>query len=318
MKAAVLKQLGDIPVYGEIDKPIAQANQVLVKMQAATIKQLDKLKVSGKHYTTFKQFPTTVGVDGVGILDNGQRIYALGLTGMLAEYALVAADNYVTVPDNLSSEIAALLPNALLGSDAALIYRAQMQQGQVVLINGATGVSGRMAVQAAKLRGASYIIATGRNPESLAYLKQLGADQCVSLLDTEEEICQQLETLQNTHPIDHILDYLWGRPTALLLQVLGNNCPKAVNLVTIGQMAGATIDLASSSLRSKPISLLGSGFGSISAEQLENYHKQHLPKMFQLAAEGALVVEYDSHPLAHIERAWQAKVAAGSRIVITI
>lgn len=318
MKAAVLKQLGDIPLYGEIDKPVAQANQLVVKMQAATIKQLDKLKVSGKHYTTFEHFPTTVGVDGVGTLENGQRIYALGLTGMLAEYALVAADNYVLVPDNLSSEIAALLPNALLGSDAALIYRAQMQQGQVVLINGATGVSGRMAVQAAKLRGASYIIVTGRNPESLTYLKQLGADQCISLLDSEEKICQQLEDIQNTHPIDHILDYLWGRPTELILQVLGKSCPNPVNLVTIGQMAGANIDLASSNLRSKPINLMGSGFGSISAKQLQNYQQQHLPAMFELAAEGALLVEYESYPIERIEAAWQAKVAAGSRIVITI
>ena len=319
MKAAVLTQLGDIPTYGDIARPQANTpEQRLVKMEAATINQLDKLKVSGKHYTSFAHFPTTVGVDGVGRLPSGDRVYALGLTGMLAEYALVAADNCVPIPEQLSSQMAALLPNALIGSDAALLYRAQFQPGQVVLINGATGVSGRMAVQAAKLRGARYIIATGRNPDSLAYLKQLGADRCLSLLEDDASLLQQLEDIQAQHPIDHVLDYLWGHPLQLLLKVLGKHCPKPVNIITIGQMAGATIDLASSALRSQPISLLGSGFGSIRDEQMLEYQRVHLPKMFDLATQGLLTLEYEEYPLTDIATAWEAKIAAGKRIVINI
>lgn len=319
MKAAVLDQLGHIPVYGDIAKPkLTSANQLLVKLEAASIKQLDKLKVSGKHYTSFAHFPTTVGVDGVGRLENGQRVYATGITGMLAEYALVDKANCVPVPDNLPSALAAVLPNALLGSDAALVCRAQMQKGDVVLINGATGVSGRMAVQAAKHRGANRIIATGRNAQSLAYLKQLGADVCISLLEDDATISQQLAQIQQQTPIDHVLDYLWGKPTELLLNVLAKHCPKAVNLITIGQMAGANLNLPSSILRSKPISLLGSGFGSINTQQMQMYQQNELPKLFELAAEGGLVAEYAMYPLNEVEQAWQVTSAAGERVVISI
>ena len=271
MKAAVLDKLGNIPVYGDIAQPIpANEDQLVIKMEAATIKQIDKLKVSGKHYTSFPSFPTTVGIDGVGRLDNGQRVYAMGLTGMIAEYALVDKANCVPVPEKLSSALAAVLPNALLGSDAALVCRAKIQKGDVVLINGATGVSGRMAVQTAKYRGASRIIVTGRNAQSLAYLQQLGADVCISLLDDDTAIMQQLMQVQQQTPIAHVLDYLWGKPTELLLSVLAKQCEKPINIITIGQMASAEINLPSGILRSKPISLLGSGFGSISA-QLMNY-----------------------------------------------
>ena len=319
MKAAVLDQLGNIPQYAELAKPVAaNQDQLLLKMEAASIKQLDKLKVSGKHYTTFASFPTAVGVDGVGRLENGQRVYAMGITGMIAEYALVDQAKCVAVPENLPAALAAVLPNALLGSDAALVCRANMQQGDVVLINGATGVSGRMAVQAAKYRGASRIIVTGRNPESLAYLKQLGADQCISLLDSDQEIIEQFIQVQQQTPIDHVIDYLWGKPVELLLAVLAKHCPKPINVVTIGQMAGAEINLPSSILRSQPISILGSGIGSINAQTMQQYNQQHLPKLFELAANGGLVADYEVYPLAQVEQAWQVTTKPGARIVIEV
>ena len=317
MKAAVLDQLGNIPFYGEIAKPIpATAEQVLIAVETASIKQLDKLKVSGKHYTSFASFPTTVGVDGVGRLDNGQRVYATGITGMIAEHALATRENCIPVPDDLSSELAAVLPNALLGSDAALMCRGHMQAGQVVLINGATGVSGRMAVQAARLRGAKRIIATGRNPQSLDYLRTIGADICISLLDDEQSILAQLAQIQQETPIDQVLDYLWGQPTALLLQTFASDCPQPVNVITIGQMASATLELPSAVLRSKPINLLGSGFGSISAAQMKDYNHTHLPQLFAQAAQGKLSTDYEAYPLTEVAAAWQATPAPGARIVI--
>jgi len=319
MKAAVLDQLGNIPFYGDIATPVpTSGEQVVLAVEAASIKQLDKLKASGKHYSTFPSFPTAVGVDGVGRLSNGQRVYAMGLTGMIAEYALANQDSCIPVPDTLSSELAAVLPNALLGSDAALLYRADMQAGQVVLINGATGVSGRVAVQAAKLRGASRIIATGRNPTSLAHLKTLGADVCISLLEDESSIRAQLDQVQQETPIDHVLDYLWGKPTELLLQTFAGHCPQPVKIITIGQMASASLDLPSSILRSKPISILGSGLGSINSEQLKNYNHSQLPAMFARAADGELKADYDVYPLAEITAAWQANPKPGARIVIKV
>lgn len=319
MKAAVLHGLGQTPVFGELPVPqIADPQQVILKMQAASIKQLDRLKAAGKHYTGYATFPAAVGVDGVGFLPDGQRVYAMGITGMLAEYALVRRENCVPVPDALSAPLAALLPNALLGSDAALLSRGQMQSGQVVLINGATGVSGRMAVQAARMRGAGRIIATGRNPESLAYIRTLGADVSISLLDDERDILQQLEQVQRETPIDLVLDYLWGKPMGWLLQTFARHCPQPVRIVTIGQMAGATLELASSVLRSRPISLVGSGLGSITNQQLKDYASQVLPQLFLKAIEGQLQADYRLFSLQDVESAWCMEMEPGARAVVLI
>lgn len=316
--AAVLNDYGQIPQLGQLPLPVVGDGQALVQMEAASIKQLDKLKAAGKHYTRYTQFPVAVGVDGVGRLPSGQRIYAMGLTGMLAQQALVQLDDCVPVPEELPAALAALLPNALLGSDAALVCRAGFQAGEVVLINGATGVSGRMAVQAARLRGATRIIVTGRNAESLAYLQELGADQCISLLDEPKHIIEQLVQIQQATPINVVLDYLWGEPVQWLLAAFAKCCPQPVRLVTIGQMAGAEINLASGILRSVPVSILGSGLGSINAQQLRQYNREHLTLMLQRAARGELVAGYREFTLQNVAQAWQAELVPGERAVVNI
>lgn len=318
MLAAVLNDYGQTPQPGQLPTPAAGEGQALLQMEAASIKQLDKLKAAGKHYTRYAQFPVAVGVDGVGRLPDGRRMYAMGVTGMLAQQALVQLDDCVPVPEELPAPLAALLPNALLGSDAALVCRASFQAGEVVLINGATGVSGRMAVQAARLRGASHIIVTGRNAESLAYLKELGADQCISLLDEPQDIIEQLVQIQRETPVDVVLDYLWGEPVQWLLAALAKHCPQQVRLVTIGQMAGADINLASGILRSVPVSILGSGLGSINAEQLRQYNREHLTVMLQRAARGELVAGYREFALQDVAEAWQTELEPGDRAVIRL
>ena len=318
MLAAVLHDYGQTPQPGRLPVPVAAEGQALLQIEAASIKQLDKLKVAGKHYTRYARFPVAVGVDGVGRLPDGQRVYAMGLTGMLAQQALVQLDDCVPVPEELPAALAALLPNALLGSDAALVCRAGFQPGEVVLVNGATGVSGRMAVQAARLRGASRIIVTGRNAESLAYLKELGADQCISLLDEPQGIIEQLVQIQQTTPINVVLDYLWGEPVQWLLSAFAKHCPQPVRLVTIGQMAGAEINLASGILRSVPVSILGSGLGSINAEQLRQYNREYLTTMLERAARGELVADHREFTLKDVAEAWQAELAPGERAVVYV
>lgn len=316
MNAAVLADYGQVPTLGQLPVPQPAAGQLRIRMEAASIKQLDKLKASGKHYTRYPAFPVAVGVDGVGRTEDGRRVYAMGVTGMLAEYALVDEQDCVSVPESLPASLAAVLPNALLGSDAALVERAHIQPGQVVLINGATGVSGRMAVQAARIRGAGRIIATGRNASSLQQLHALGADQCISLLDEPARILEQLTQVQQHSPVNIVLDYLWGQPMQILLQTFARHCPEPVSIITIGQMAGANIELASGTLRSQPINLMGSGLGSISKPQLRQYNQKHLTAMLARAAAGELVADYQEFTLADISQAWQATVEPGARAVV--
>lgn len=162
MKAAVVFQKGELPQYtSNFEEPVLQSdNELIVSVTASAIKNLDKLRTSGHHYSVKDaDKPFVVGSDGVGYLDNGQRVYAIGLSGMMAEKAVVNKDEMLAIPDGISDALAAALPNAVMGSSLALLCRAKLQQGEAVLINGATGVTGKLAIQLAKHYGARKVVA---------------------------------------------------------------------------------------------------------------------------------------------------------------
>lgn len=323
MKAAVLHTLGNVPVYENFQDPIPQtADQVLITVTAASVKNLDKLRASGTHYASHTDLPAIVGVDGVGKLTDGTRVYAQGITGMIAEKALIQNNRYVLLPEGIDDATAAALPNAVIGASMALIYRAAIKKGDVVLINGATGVTGQIAVQVAKHYGASKIIATGRNEQSLKKLKSLGADEIISLKESEVSIINQLKESHADKPIDIVIDYLWGRPVELIISALKGGGMHAfthrVKIVTVGSMAGEAINVLSGTLRSSAIELLGSGIGSLSQLEMQKFHAEVLPEMFKMAANGELKIETEIADLKDIESVWHKEVAPGKRLVIKI
>jgi len=321
MKAAVLHQLGSIPIYEEFPTPIPQnENQLILNIKSSALKNLDKLRAGGKHYASYTDLPVVVGIDGVGVLEDGTRVYAQGITGMMAENALISKNSYTILPDKIDNLTAAALPNTVIGATMALRFRAKMKKGDVVLINGATGVTGQIAVQIAKLDGASTIIVTGRNSVSLEKLKSLGADVIVSLMQDDESLINQLKEIHRITPVNIVIDYLWGHPVEMIINALKgggvNNFTSKVRLVTVGSMAGENINLASGTLRSSAIEILGSGIGSISKEEMHLFNTEILPEMFQLAAEGKLSIETESVPLSEIETIWNYKSAPGKRLVV--
>jgi NADPH:quinone reductase-like Zn-dependent oxidoreductase len=323
MKAAVLHQLGSLPIYEEFPTPVPQnENQLILNMKASSLKNLDKLRASGKHYASYTDLPEVVGFDGVGVLENGTRVYAQGITGMMAEKALISKNSYLVLPDKIDDFTAAALPNAVIGATMALRFRAKMKKGDVVLINGATGVTGQIAVQMAKLDGASTIIVTGRNSESLEKLKSLGADLIVSLMQDDESIINQLKEIQSNTPVNIVIDYLWGHPVELIINSLKggglNNITSKIRIVTVGSMAGENINLTSGTLRSTAIEILGSGIGSISKEEMVLFNTEILSEMFQLAAEGKLSIDTESSTLSEIETIWNYKSTPGKRLVVCI
>ncbi|WP_316805591.1 zinc-binding alcohol dehydrogenase family protein [Pedobacter nototheniae] len=323
MKAAILYKKGETPKYGEIEQPVAQSDrEIILTVKAASVKNLDKSRASGAHYSSAVPLekPQTVGVDGVGFLEDGTRVYAAGISGMIAEKALVNVKSIVKIPDHLDDVTAAALPNAVLGASGAIQFKANVQSGQTVLINGATGVTGMVAVQIAKLYGAKKVIVTGRNADALKSLLQLGADEVISLKDTDEVIIENIKRIHKLNQVDVVVDYLWGKPAELILAALlgdGGNTHR-VKFVTVGSMAGDKIELSSSVLRSSDIELSGSGFGSLSAENIEILFKEILPKMLQYAADGKLKIETVTAKLEDIETAWNAEIPSGKRLVILI
>lgn len=322
MKAAVVYKKGELPQYTDFPNPIIEnENHLLMDVKASAVKNLDKNIASGKHYSADDKATAKVaGGDGVGFLEDGTRVYALGVTGMIAEKAIVDKNKMVKVPEGLDDCTAAALPNAVAGSAMALRFRADIQEGETVLINGATGVTGKIAIQLARHYGAQRIIVTGRKEETLKALLDLGADEYVLVTQPDEDFIAQLKKIHNTTPIDIIIDYLWGPSAELILKSLkgdGSFTPKT-RFISVGSLAGDTIQLSSEILRSVDLKLSGSGFGSWTKSEMKQLITEILPEMFDLAVSKKLVIETVSVAIQDIEKAWDMTVPDGKRLVITI
>ncbi len=315
MKAAILEKEGAIPEYADFPDPLPENDeQVLINVKAAAISQLDILKSGGKHYTHYPNFPIVVGLDGIGVLEDGTLVHAAGITGMMGEKALVRRNEWTVLPDHIDLAVAAGLPNALVGAGVALIERAKIQPNQTILINGATGLTGKIAVQLARYYNAKHIIGIGRNPETLASLKTLGANEVVSLNQSDDSFIGQIKEIHERTPVDIVIDYLWGHPARMILTAFQFMPYHPVKVVSVGEMAGADLKLPSAFLRSSPIELLGSGMGSFSRDQLTDYMKNILPEMFKLAANGQLTMDVETVPLKDVENSWEKQ--SGKALVV--
>lgn len=324
MKAAVVFQKGKMPKYAEnfAEPTVQNENELLMSVKASAVKNLDKMQASGKHYSTQNKPFTAkvVGGDGVGLLEDGTRVYGIGVSGMIAEKAIVEKGRTVQLPENIDDATAAALPNAVMGSALALSFRAGLQNGEIVLINGATGVTGKIAVQIAKYYGAKKVIATGRNEQALQELLELGADEIIPIKQDDEAFVSQLKDSHRQNPVDVVIDYLWGKSAELILSALKGNggFSHRTRYITIGGMMGDTITLSSSILRSTDIQISGSGLGTWTKEEVELLITAILPEMFQLAAEGKLKIETVNVPLKDIEKTWEMNIDAGKRLVVII
>jgi len=323
MKAAVIFQRDEMPQYTEFPEPIAKNDdEILISVKAAAIKHFDKGSASGKHYSAAdnRQNAIVIGGDGVGVLADGTRIFALGVSGMIAEKAVIDKSRMVKLPDGIDDATAAALPNAVAGSAMALRFRAGMQPGETVLINGATGFTGKIAIQVAKHYGAKRIIVTGRNEQTLQTLQALGADEIIPVQQDDEQFISQLKEIHNNTPIDIIIDYLWGHTAELILSSFRGNgsFTHRVRFVSIGSVTGDKIQLSAENLRSVDLQLSGSGLGSWTKDEIKQLFSEILPEMFALAADNKLKVETEHVRLAEIDKLWNMKVPDGKRLVVTM
>jgi len=324
MKAIVIAPSDSAPRFVE-DFPEPQVNgddQIKINVLAVAMKQLDRSNASGHHYAAQASADAqrVVGVDGVGSLADGTRVFALGITGMMAEKAIVDKNNTVMLPKDIDLPVAAALPNAVAGSAMALRFRANIKPGDTVLINGATGVTGSCAVQIAKYYGAGRIIATGRNKQALAALLNSGADETIQLNNDPTSLGQRLTEIHRATPIDIVVDYLWGSSAEVILTTLKGNgaFTHRTRYVSIGSMQGDKIQLSSEILRSADIHLTGSGMGSWTRTEVKVLITEILPEMFKLAIDGKLYIETQTIPMQEIGNVWDIKIESGKRLVVLI
>lgn len=316
MLAAVVSDVTTPPQYAHFTEPEATPGFVEVTMLAAGVHQLVRSIAAGAHYSSSDQLPFVPGVDGVALL-HGERVYTGGSPdpfGTLATRTLVPVGWAVPVPNSVPTPLAAAIVNPAMSSWMPLVSRG-LTSGGTVLVLGATGTAGSLAVQIALHLGAGRVIAAGRNAAVLERLAEDPRVTPVSLEGSRESITAILDGA-TIDGVDIVLDYLWGPIAEATLDALRatdlRNGGSAVDYVQIGALAGRTISLDAAILRARRITVSGSGGGSIDPALLF----AELPKLFQAVADGTLSTEIRVAPLRDVAQAWA--LDAPGRLVISM
>jgi len=212
MKAIRLERYGNLDVlqYGDAPLPTPGTGEVLIRAQAASVNPFD-CAVRAGYLTGYYQynFPLIPGLDVAGVIEKcgpevtqfkvGDEVYARtdpGRNGAYAEYVLANVKEVAARPKSVSPQQAGALPHAALTA-WAMVEAANLSQGQTVLIHGAAGGVGHMAVQFAKQRGACVI---GTSSESnLDFLVDIGADDTINYTTTPfESVAREVDVVLDT------------------------------------------------------------------------------------------------------------------------
>jgi NADPH:quinone reductase-like Zn-dependent oxidoreductase len=313
MHAAVVTTFGAAPRYQEFAVPApAGDSEMLIDVVAAGLHPRVRSQADGSHYTSTDELPLVPGIDGVGRGPDGVlRYFVLPDTtmGAMAEQTVIDVRRSVVLDDDIDPVAVAAGMNPAMSSWVALRQRTTFQPGQDVLILGATGNSGQLAVQIAKLSGARNVIAAGRNREKLAALTALGATATVPL-DGGEDLAQAAAD------VDVVLDYLWGEPAAVaMVAILTGRADRSRPLtwIQIGSVAGRTSPIPSAALRAARLQIVGSGQGSVSPRE----YLAELPALAELISGGTLDLAARAVPLADVESAWASGETSDRIVLVT-
>jgi NADPH:quinone reductase-like Zn-dependent oxidoreductase len=317
MHAAVVRSFGKPPRYEMYETPRPTGpDEAVIEVLAAGLHPRVRTDASGRHYTSGGQLPMIPGVDGVGRLSDGARVYfvaAHDTWGTMAERAVVDLRRVVPLPEGVDAVKVAAAMNPAMSSWVALRRRVPIRRGQSVLVLGATGSAGTMAIQVAKHLGAGRVVGAGRNAERLAELPLVGADEVVALNDEAEVTSLRLAAA--AAEVDIVIDYLWGEPAVTTMMTLvqaRSDRSRALDWIQIGAVAGPSIELPSVALRAANLRIQGNGQGAVSTEA----YLAELPSLVDEIEAGTIKVNARPVPLANVEAAWRSPEAAGQRTVL--
>jgi len=301
MNAAVVYSFDAPPRYESFEDPVPQGREQLIAVTAAGLHRIVKALANGTHYGSTAKPPFIPGIDGVGRLADGSRVYFGGARSPFGSFAERAAAAFTfPLPEGLDDATAAAIANPGMSSWAALKLRAQLTAGERVMILGATGVAGRLAIQVAKRLGAARVVAVGRRVERLA---DLGADAVISLHQDHDALVSAFRQ----EPCDVVLDYLWGPPAAALIEAISQkgleHASWRIRFLQVGSTAGAHISLPAEALRSSGLELLGSGFGSVPIERI----LQAVTEFLAEASAKPFEFHVKAVPLRDVEALWNSE-----------
>ena len=307
MRAAVVRELGKPPVYDDFPDPEAQTGETIVSMGASAVNPLTLSRAGGVHYSAHTPLPFVAGIDGVGRTPDGRTVYVAGARapyGTLAERVPVATATLVPVPAGLTAEFAAAVAIPGQSSWNPLMHRVRIQPGESVLVHGATGAAGNMAIQIAKHLGARAVVATGRNPSKLTGLAEIGADRVIALDQPADALREAIRNAARELNVGVVLDYIYGPTAPVLFSALGGpggpRGPSLIRYVQIGAIAGPSAPLESALLRSSGLEILGSGIGSSTWAQ----QSAALREMFAATAAAHFRLATEVEPLSRVTEMW--------------
>ncbi|MFL5838370.1 MAG: zinc-binding alcohol dehydrogenase family protein [Solirubrobacteraceae bacterium] len=311
MRAAVLRDYGATPRVEDFDEPGDLPGCVTVHVLASGLHHLDLHKASGSFYTGPPPLPCVVGSDGVGRLEDGRRVYfdaTVEPYGSMAERTLVPSDALLDVAEGVDDVVAAALGNTGLAAWLSLAWRAELQRGETVLILGATGAAGSVAVQVAKTLGAERVVAADRAGDRLPRLLERGADAIVEV-DTADDLVASFRDAARGD-VDVTIDMLWGVPAVAAMKVAG----RRARHVEVGNMAGEEILLPAPLIRSASLDIRGF---SVAHPPIEVKRDAYL-RLTEHAANGDITVDVNRLALDDVAAAWdrQRRAAGGAKMVL--
>jgi NADPH:quinone reductase-like Zn-dependent oxidoreductase len=311
MKAAVLHALGQVPRCEEFPPPVPGDGEELIEVTAAPLNNIDRVRADGSHYSVRSGeyasggLPAVPGVIGAGRLPGGQRVLFGSPYGTMAQYSAARPPMTFPIPEGLDDAVAAAAWNPGLSAWLAFGWRCPLEPGQTVLILGATGVTGKLAVQAARHFGAARVVAAGRNQQALGTLPPLGADATIQLGQPDDALAAAFAAQAGEHGYDVVVDYLWGHPTEVFLASIEHHDaqPRSgrVRLLQAGDMAGQAISLPAAVLRSAGLEILGQGTGTMPPLDVIT---GMLGELLDLLAAGKLRMDIERVPLSAVGEVW--------------
>jgi NADPH:quinone reductase-like Zn-dependent oxidoreductase len=321
LRAARVTELGRPPEIGEAPDPARGEGEALIRVLAIPLNPIEINVGAGRFYGGHPPLPYVPGGEAVGRVVEAETLapdtlvwaHGGGLgtkrDGTLAELLSVSEDFLVTLPPEVEPTLAGALGVAGLAGWLPVAYREPVKAGETVLVLGATGTVGLVAMQAARLLGAGRVVAAGRRPEALERAKRLGADAVVSL-EADDPVAAFKEACGGDGPT-LVIDPLWGEPAVAASKAAA----PGARLVNIGQSAGPAAPLLSADVRGKQLHILGfSNFGT----PREVMHREYL-RLLELAGEGRLEVEVARFPFEETAEAWQRQAdGAGAKVVVEL
>ncbi|MEA2494526.1 MAG: hypothetical protein QOJ29_2437 [Thermoleophilaceae bacterium] len=305
MRAALVEQVGQPPVVGEVAEPQRGEGQALIEVTAAAINPIDISISLGKFYGGTPDVPYVMGREAVGRVIEGDTLepgtqvwFQPPAGGAFAEYAIADEEQAIKLPDGTDHSLAAALGIAGLTGWLAVEWRAHVRGGERVLVLGASGVVGLVAVQAARILGASQIVAAGRDAQALEAARAAGAHAVVTLGS------------DLGGPYDVVIDPLWGPAAEAAIRAAGYSA----RYVQLGQSAGPEATLRSGDIRGKSLAIVGFTLGHVPREKTEAAYQ----RLIELATSGELSIERETLPLDWAGEAWRRQQDSPHRKLVLV